>query len=362
MQLTHTRDNGLAGLFVGAYTEGGVLFRKRVQRLRELLLVSLGLGLHGHVNNGLGEDKVFQLNRVIHARQGVTGVNLLETHGSNNVSGADGVDVLALVGVHQEEASKTLLLVTFGGVVNGVTLFQGARVHAKVGQLTDVGVGHDLKCQRREGLSVIGVALEDIFLARLGALGWRKVEWAWQEVHHGVEHGLYTLVLKSRSVQDWHAEAFERSATERLAYVGGGDLFVSEDLLHQRVVEGSQGVEQAGAVLVSLSLVLSGDVNNFELLALVVVVDRCLHRRQVDDAEVLRLSADGQLNNRWNTVQAVTNHLYASEEVRTNAVHLVDEADTRNVVLVGLAPHGLRLGLNTGYGVEYGNRTVEHAQ
>src|ERR1019366_3832343 len=43
-------------------------------------------------------------------------------------------------------------------------------------------------------------------------------------------------------------------------------------------------------------------------------------------------------------------------------VHLVDEGDARDAVLVGLAPDGLRLGLHAGDGVEHGDGAVEHAE
>src|SRR6185369_2021373 len=48
--------------------------------------------------------------------------------------------------------------------------------------------------------------------------------------------------------------------------------------------------------------------------------------------------------------------------VRAGAVELVDEAHPRHAVLVGLAPHGLRLRLYAGNAVERCNRAVEHAQ
>src|SRR5690606_9070663 len=49
-------------------------------------------------------------------------------------------------------------------------------------------------------------------------------------------------------------------------------------------------------------------------------------------------------------------------EVGADAVHLVDEGDARNSVLVGLAPDGLGLGLDAGDRVEDGNGAVEDAQ
>ena len=52
----------------------------------------------------------------------------------------------------------------------------------------------------------------------------------------------------------------------------------------------------------------------------------------------------------------------AAVEVGADAVHLVDEADPRHAVLVGLAPDRLRLRLDAGDAVEHRHRTVEHAQ
>ena len=49
-------------------------------------------------------------------------------------------------------------------------------------------------------------------------------------------------------------------------------------------------------------------------------------------------------------------------EVGADAVHLVDEAHPRDVVLVGLAPHRLGLRLHAAHGAEHEHRAVEHAQ
>ena len=49
-------------------------------------------------------------------------------------------------------------------------------------------------------------------------------------------------------------------------------------------------------------------------------------------------------------------------EVGAELVHLVDEADARHVVLVGLAPDRLGLRLHAVLAVEHGDGAVEHAQ
>jgi hypothetical protein len=55
-------------------------------------------------------------------------------------------------------------------------------------------------------------------------------------------------------------------------------------------------------------------------------------------------------------------HVDARVEVGARAVELVDEADARHVVAVGLTPDGLGLRLNAGHAVEHRDRAVEHAQ
>ena len=94
----------------------------------------------------------------------------------------------------------------------------------------------------------------------------------------------------------------------------------------------------------------------------VVGVDDLLHREQIDDAEELVFRADRHLNRNRARAEALANFVDDVEEVRAHAVHLVDEDDARNFVLVGLAPDGLRLRLHGGNRIEQRDETVEHAQ
>src|SRR3546814_7370225 len=62
------------------------------------------------------------------------------------------------------------------------------------------------------------------------------------------------------------------------------------------------------------------------------------------------------------SAEAVLDHADAHLEIRAGAVELVDEAHAGNLVLLGLAPHGLGLRLDAGDAAEAGDRAVEHAQ
>ena len=55
VQLAHAGDDGLAGLVVGAHLEGRVLLGELGKRHRHLVLLGLGLGFNGNVDNRVGE-------------------------------------------------------------------------------------------------------------------------------------------------------------------------------------------------------------------------------------------------------------------------------------------------------------------
>ena len=90
--------------------------------------------------------------------------------------------------------------------------------------------------------------------------------------------------------------------------------------------------------------------------------DERLHADQVDDALEVRLGADRQLHDQRHRAEAVHDHVDAAVELGAGAVELVDEADARHAVTVGLTPHRLGLRLDTGDTVEHRDGTVEHAQ
>src|SRR5262249_29877454 len=61
-------------------------------------------------------------------------------------------------------------------------------------------------------------------------------------------------------------------------------------------------------------------------------------------------------------VEALADGIDGVFEVGAHLVDLVDEADAGDAVLVGLAPHGLRLRLYAMHSVEHGDGAVEDAQ
>ena len=93
-----------------------------------------------------------------------------------------------------------------------------------------------------------------------------------------------------------------------------------------------------------------------------------LHRHQVDQAaerlaDVRRAAAPtGRLTATGLQFSRVADLLEGAEEVGPFAVHLVDEGDAGHVVLVGLPPDGLALGLDAFAGAEDHHAAVQHAE
>ena len=142
-----------------------------------------------------------------------------------------------------------------------------------------------------------------------------------------------------------------------------GDLFAVQVLLEELVVGFADLLDQLLAVLLRLVHHVGRNFRHDVVGAhrLVFVGDR-LHPHEVDDAGELVLGANRQLNRDRIAAELRDDLLEGALEVRADAVHLVDEADPRDAILVGLTPDGLRLRLDAGDRVEHRDGAVEHAQ
>ena len=157
VQLAHAGDAGLAALLVRVDAEGGVFLGETLESQRQLVLVGLGLGLDGDFDDRLGEDDRLEDDRVIRLAERVAGEAFLQPDGGRDVAGVDRLDLLAMVGVHLEDAADPLLL-ALRGVEDVGPGIERARVDPEVGELADVRIRRDLEDQGAEGLAVVGGA------------------------------------------------------------------------------------------------------------------------------------------------------------------------------------------------------------
>ena len=248
-------------------------------------------------------------------------------------------------------------------VEDAVAGLERAGVDAKVRQLADVRVGHDLEGERGERLPRVGPALEPPLGLRVDPVHRRHVERARQVVDDVVEQQLHALVLEGGAEQHRRDLVGERALADCAPdHLRGDRGLVLDVRLQHLVVEAGDRIDQLVVVLVRLLGELGRDLGHLALLAEVVLVDHRLHLDEVDDAAEVLLVADRDLHRHRVRAEAVAHRLHGGEEVRAGAVHLVDEGDARHLVLVGLPPDRLGLRLDAGDGVEDGDRAVEHAQ
>src|SRR5260370_1016336 len=90
--------------------------------------------------------------------------------------------------------------------------------------------------------------------------------------------------------------------------------------------------------------------------------DNYFFLEEIDDPDEIIFAAEGELQGNGVGSKTLSNGADDVVEIRAHAVHLVHETDARDTVLVCLAPHGLRLGLHAGDGVEHAHRAVQNAQ
>ena len=119
------------------------------------------------------------------------------------------------------------------------------------------------------------------------------------------------------------------------------ELLAFEVLVGQLVVHLGDGLDHRVAMLDRLVEELRRDVDDVDLVAQVVAVVDRLHLDQVDDALELVLATDRDLDRDRVRTESILDRLDTAPEVRSGTVELVDEAETRHAVSVGLAPDGL---------------------
>ena len=361
VQLAHTGDDGLTRLLVRVGTEGGVLLGQLGQGNAHLLLAGLGLGLDGHADHRLGELHGLQDNGILLIAQRVAGGGVLQTHHGGDVAGVDGLDVLAVIGVHLQDAAHTLAL-ALGGIEDGGARGQRTGVHAEEAQTAHIGVSHDLKGQRGEGLVVGRLALLLLVGPGVDALDGRNVGGCGHVVHDGVQQLLYALVAIAGAADHGHHLHGTGGLADGSADLGGGDLLTLQIHLHDLVIEHGNGIQQLLAVLVGQIHHVLGDGLHAHVLTQLIVVDIGIHLHQVDDTLEGILLPDGELDGDGVGLQTVMHHVQHVVEVRAGDIHLVDVDHTGNMVVIGLTPHRLGLRLNTALGAHYGDGTVQHAQ
>ena len=315
-----------------------------------------------YLDDGLGEVHLLKDDGIVGVAKRLAGRRVLAADQGDDVARARHLDVGAVVGVHLEHAADALALV-LDRVEHRRALLEHARVHARERERADEGVGHDLEGERRKRLVVRrrarrgGLAVDEragdvVDVGRRGHV-----------VNDRVEQRLHALVLEGGARDHGDKVAGEGALADALLQLRLGRLLALKVGHHEVVVLLDDELDELVAPLVRLLLQVVGDLAHLELGAeRLVVPDDRLHLDEVDHANEVGLRADGQLQHGGGRAEQLDDRVDAEVEVGAGAVHLVQEAHARHVVLVSLAPHSLRLRLDTSDTVEDGDGAVEHTE
>ncbi len=260
--------------------------------------------------------------------------------------------------MHLEDAPDAFAL-ALGGVVDVGAALQGAAVDPEEGEVADEGVVGDLEGDGREGLVVAGRPAAGLHLPRDVALDGGHVERGGQVVDDRVEHRLDAPVLQGRTAEHGDELGLDGPDAKAAADVVGGELLALQIAAEQLVVGLGDGLDEGVAPLGHVRLHLLGDLTALAGGAQVVEVDDGRQVDQVDHPDEVGLAADRQLDGDRVGPQPILDRLQGGVEVGPHPVHLVDEADPRDLVAVRLPPDRLGLGLDPGHGVEHRHRAVQ---
>ena len=294
--------------------------------------------------------------------QRVAGEALLEADGRGDVARVDLLDLLAVVGVHLQDAADALLAV-LRGVVHVRARLEGPRVHAEERELADERVGRDLERERAEGLLVVRGAQDFDVCPRVLADDRRDVEGRGQEVHDRVEHRLDALVLQSGAGEDRHDLVLEG----RRGGARAGSPARSAPRPRGTCASARRRLSATASTSASRCFFASA-ASSAGMSTTSIVLPRSSRYRiaciRIRSMTPLKFSSD-PIGIWIGTALAPRRSLIiadAAPEVGAGPVELVDEADPRHAVAVGLAPDRLGLGLDAGDAVEDDDRAIEHAK
>jgi len=219
-----------------------------------------------------------------------------------------------------------------------------------------------LKARAANGSAGSAWARDLLAVARIGADHRRNVERRRQVLDHGVEHRLDALVLEGGAAQDGDDLRGQGAGAQGAAQRLGVNLLPLEEAMRDVVIEVGHGLDQLVAPGGGVLGQVGRDLPDLDQVAQVVAISDRLHLEQVDHAAEAALRADRQLHRHCGCAEAVADHVHDTPEVGAGAVQLVDEAEARHDVTIGLAPDRLRLRLDAGHAVEDDDSAVQHAQ
>src|SRR5579864_1917649 len=376
MKLAHAGDQRLPGVRLRRNAEGRILLREPLHGHAQLVLVRFRFRLDGYGNNRGGKIDGFENDLFLFVAEGVAGRYALQAHTRANVPSVHSVNFFALVGMHLEQAADTLAG-ALSRVVDIAAGLQHAGIDADVGNVSDEGIGHDFESQRGKRGIVRSAAQYHFIVLGVNAFERRHIHRGRQVIDYRVEQRLDALVFESRARQHGNDLQQQCGFADRFAHLFDRQGAFGQILVDDFVVVLGDVVNHFAAVLF-VELLIDGrafqrrsdigprideglvpkfcDFKDFEFRA-----ERFFQPNnyflfdEIDDPDEIIFAAERKLEGNGVCTEALTNRADDVVKIRSGSVHLIDETDARHAVLVGLPPHGFRLRLHAGDGIEHAN-------
>ncbi len=261
--------------------------------------------------------------------------------------------------MHADEPSD-LEFLAGSGVVEFVALLDLALVDANVGELSVLavlelepeGYGFFLLAHLELHRLLFLVEVEGDVLLLAGIR---------QELEYGVEQGLDALVLVRGTDHDRNELLGDDALADRIVDQFFGRVAFEEGL-GKFVREHAGGIEHRFAVLGRIGFQVFRDLGFADILSGGTVEVVGLHPDEVDAALELVLEPDRELDEDGVQPELFDKLGLDLDRVCADAVALVDEGDSRDMVALELPVDGDRLGLNAGDGAQDENGAVQNTE
>ena len=235
MQLAHAGDDRLTRFLVRCHAERRVFLGEPLQRHRHLVAVGLAVRLDRHRDDRLGERDRFEQDRMLFVANRVAGGDVLQADQRADVAGVTNINVLAVIGVHLQQAADALAFVV-ARVVDRRAFRDPPGIDPEENQFADVRITPNLERQRAERAVVVGPPLRGAFRVGIHAHDIRHIQRRRQIIHHCVKQRLHTLVLERRAADDRHELVLQHKTANTGPQLLGTDRLAIEELVHQFLV------------------------------------------------------------------------------------------------------------------------------
>ncbi len=278
----------------------------------------------------------------------------------DDVAGAGAGDVRAVVGVHADDPADAKHAIC-ACVAVLAALDERALVDADVTQLPERLVGDliDHRHQRR-----IRIAGQRRLRARIvvvaGEVG--AIQRAGQVIADGVQQRLHALVLEGRAHHQRHDFAIDRGLANRPADHLLADRPLFKEQVRHLVAKHAEGVQHFVPGLLSRRGILRRNGLAYDIVPILTLKRNCFHRDQVDHALEALGDAHIQLDRHGVEAELLADIAAHPVRVGADAVHLIDEGDSRHAIAFHLLIDSERLALHAADGAQDHDRSVEHAQ